>query len=176
MKTLKLSQCIKIGYFHKPHGVGGTLQLNFDAGWESSLANASILVTETGGLPLPWFIADEGIRIISATTALIDLDWIDDEKNAKKLCGQSVYLEKWDPVEPVTGLTGGEWLGYTLVGQDGISIGLITEEDNYAGNLVLSVETPGGKVLVPYHPDLLRHADHVGKKLILELPSGLLDL
>lgn len=176
METLKLSKCIKIGYFHKPHGVAGTLQLNFDAEWEDSLANASVLVTETEGLPLPWFIADEGIRIISPTTALIDLDWIDDEKDAKRLCGQNVFLEKGDIREPTSGVTGGEWVGYTLIGEDGISIGLITGEDNYAGNLVLSVITSRGTILVPFHPDLLKQADHTGKKLILDLPSGILDL
>lgn len=94
MASLRLENCVRIGYFQRTHGIEGTLVLDFSPEWGPSLASTTILILEINGLPVPWFIAEYGIRITSANTALVDLEWIEDDASAQKLCGLKVFLEK----------------------------------------------------------------------------------
>lgn len=91
---MRLENCVRIGYFQRTHGIEGTLVLDFSPEWGLSLASTTILILEINGLPVPWFIAEYGIRITSANTALVDLEWIEDDASAQKLCGLKVFLEK----------------------------------------------------------------------------------
>lgn len=164
---------VRVGVLQKPHGIAGTMLLLFDAGWGESIQNTKFLFIKTDGLPVPWKIREDGIHITSSESALVDLIHIDDEKSAKKLCGKDVFLEKSvasnRPEEELLC----EWSGYTIRERNGKTYGKIIESNNYSGNQVLSVETPGGICLVPYHPDLVNHIDQDLKIIIMDLPSGL---
>lgn len=173
MERLLKENCVPIGFFHKTYRYEGTLQLNFDPSWESSLISARVLLTETDGMPVPWFVADDGVRITSPGIALVDLKWIDDEKSAKKLVGLKVMIEKnavKDCVEPESPAG---WTGYSLEESLSGYVGLITDESNYSGNIVLTVKRETGNILIPFHPDFLISANHHTRILILKLPQGL---
>jgi len=176
MVNLSIQNCIRIGTFQKPRGISGTLQLNFEAEWEWSVVNTDVLLTETDGLLLPWFVADDGIRITSSGIALVDLDWIEDEISAKKLCGCPVYLEKSKILQTHGEIDVSEWIGFEISDGSGNCIGVITGEKNYSGNLVFSVRTEKGERLIPFHPDLMNAVDKKLKKLTMDVPEGLLDL
>jgi 16S rRNA processing protein RimM len=173
MKTLSFQNCILIGFFQKIHGVSGTLLLNFEPEWELSVLNTDLLVTETDGLPVPWFIAENGIRITTHKTALIDLDWIEDEKAAKRLCGNPVYLEKNKILSVLEDKNLSQWIGFSIYSDSGNLIGKITGEENYSGNIVVSVKVENGEQLIPFHPDLIKAIDYDQKKITMCLPEGL---
>jgi ribosomal 30S subunit maturation factor RimM len=48
--------------------------------------------------------------------------------------------------------------------------------EDYAGNIVLLVQTASGDKLVPFHSDFVRKLDKARKKLTMQLPEGLLDI
>jgi 16S rRNA processing protein RimM len=170
-----LENFVKIGTFLRPHGIAGTLVLAFEQEWEEAVENARVMLVETDGLPVPWFVTSDGIRIITSQTALVDLEWIDDHQAAKKLCGNPVYLEK-SPTFAMSDPGPVELTGYSLLDTGGQVIGNIAGLEDYAGNIVLLIETGSGEKLVPYHPDFVRNIDKTGKKLTLQLPEGLLDI
>lgn len=168
--------CVKIGQFKKPHGVAGTLTLNFEPAYEDSLSDAEVLLTDTEGLLVPWFVTEEGIRLIAHGTALIDLDWIEDEQAARKLCGMDVYIEKeaiyshegWEVQSNLT--------GYLMLDRTGKMIGTITALDDFSGNIVCTVNTVSGEKMVPLHPEIIRKVDDEAKAIFIDLPEGILDL
>jgi 16S rRNA processing protein RimM len=172
---ISLDNCVKIGVFLRPHGIAGTLVLAFEQEWEKAVENARVLLVETDGSPVPWFVIDEGFRIISSQTALVDLEWIEDQQAAKKLCGNTVYLEK-SSLSAVSGTGIADWTGYSLLDPAGKVIGTITGMEDYSGNFVLLVNTSSGDKLVPFHADFVRKLDIARKKLTMQLPEGLLEL
>jgi 16S rRNA processing protein RimM len=176
MNLLSFNDCIKIGAFRKAHGINGTLDLVFEPEWETSVENAELFITETDGLPVPWFVAPDGIRITSSKTALIDLDLVENHQLAKRLCGSSVYIPKNKiiPNEESSGLS--EWAGFSIFNELGALIGKVNSTENFAGNLVMMVDTLLGEKMVPLHPDLIIEIDPETRKMTMKFTEGLLDI
>ncbi|MFZ5430954.1 MAG: ribosome maturation factor RimM [Bacteroidota bacterium] len=170
-------QKINVGYFIKPHGVFGTLQLSFEEGYEDLVEDAAVLFAETDGILVPWFVAEDGIRITSSKTALVDLDWIEDDKAARKLSGSKVWIESAGENHGAefSGLAGA-LTGYSVFDSGKGLLGQITELNDYSGNIVLTVEKGGRTWLVPFHPDLIGEIDEKKKTITFDLPEGLTDI
>jgi 16S rRNA processing protein RimM len=173
---LTFKDCIQIGSFLKPYGYSGTLQLVFEPAWESSVEQMKILVTETDGLPLPWFVAGEGVRMISPRTALVDLEWINDLTAAKKLCGSPVYILKNHGAGDIDHDEPSGWEGFRLLDEEGNTTGLVTRTEDFSGNLVMFIDTPAGEKMVPFHPDLVIKTDPEERKIWMAFPEGLLEI
>jgi 16S rRNA processing protein RimM len=176
MISLTFDHCTKIGIFQKPHGISGSLLLIFDPEWELSIENADIFITETDGLPVPWFVPENGIRITSPTTAIVDLEWIHNQSAAKRICGHAVYLKNEKIIQPVNEILPSGWSGFELSDESGHLFGKISGEVDYAGNHLLLVETKKGEVMVPLHQDLILSVDTRNMKLKMVVPEGLMNL
>lgn len=176
METIPKPDCLKIGYLQKPHGIKGEIVLQFEPEYEASLDEMPTLFLEIDGLLVPFFLRDEGLRFRSAETALLHFDWVDDEQQARKLCGNSVYILKEDWLDEEEELPLHALVGYTLFDTDKGKIGSIVQVDDYAGNLILSVDYMGQEVLIPFNEDFLIRFDENQKELELDCPDGLFDL
>lgn len=176
MKILNPEDCIQIGTFLKPHGISGRVMLQYELEWEWSLREATMLLVEFDGLPVPWFVREEGIQIVSEGIALIDLEWIDSEMEAKRVCGRKVFLTRDQTIRNREHEAIPDWVGYDIFSATAGWVGTITGEENYSGNLVFTVQTPSGERLIPYHSELFMKADTKKKKLTLHIAEGLLDI
>ena len=173
---LTFQDCIKIGSFHKPHGFSGTLQLNFDPEWVTSVAQAGIIITGTDGLPVPWFVVKDGMRITSSGTALVDLEWIEDQASARKLCGSPVFILKGNSIPEVQSSEPAGWKGYSILDENGNHIGMVIRTENFSGNLVMVTDTLNGEKMIPWHEDLILETDQVKKMIRMVIPEGLLEI
>jgi 16S rRNA processing protein RimM len=173
---LTLQECIKIGVFRKPQGFAGTIHLQFEPEWAASVKLAKRLIAETNGLPVPWFVTEDGIRITSPHTALVDLEWTEDKQSAENLSGLSVYLLKEDIVSQDEITDQDDWKGYQVKDERGAHIGTVRHSENYSGNLVLILETPNGEKMIPLHEDLILDNDPSLRIIQMSLPEGLLDI
>jgi hypothetical protein len=81
METIPKSDCQKIGFIRKTHGVHGELVLEYEPEFEESVVEAERFFLEIDGLLVPFFVAEEGLRFRSAKTALITFDWVELPKN-----------------------------------------------------------------------------------------------
>jgi len=173
---LTIQDCVKIGTFHKPWGYSGTLLLRFSPEWEASLEQAERIIVEAEGLPVPWFIAREGIRITASGSALVDLEWTETQESALKLCGCDVYLLKEDAIPPEEVGEPEGWNGYKVADESGQQIGVVIRTENFSGNLVMILETPDGEKMVPLHENLVLEKNSIRRTLRMEIPEGLLEL
>lgn len=174
METIPIADCEKIGFFRKTHGVHGEVVLEFEEHSVFSVEESERFFVELEGLLVPFFIADEGLRFKSSKSAIVKLDWVDSEKYAKRLVGNSAYLYKDEIVdEPEEGeeLFKGYLLKDPVLGE----IGTIEEVDDYAGNIVFTVSYNGAEILVPYNEELLVEINEDQKIILLNLPEGLLE-
>ncbi len=175
MASISKIDCTRIGYFLKSHGVTGTLMLVFEEGLEETIENSKILIVETDGILIPWFVSDDGIRIISSKSALVDLDWITDDYSAKKILRKPVWINNitefnHPPQEPES------LEGYSVYDHIKGYMGQISEINDYSGNLVITLINGDDEILLPLHDDLISNIDEASRSVTFHLPDGITEL
>jgi len=121
---------------------------------------------EFDGLPVPFFIEEyqpKGGRLI------VKFEDIDTMEAAEELVGREIRFQNDGDEEEDDSLVGIRIINAA----DGKKVGTVTECNNYAGNLCITVLTDNGKeIILPLHEDLI---EKIGKtSLILTIPEGLL--
>ncbi len=175
METIPKSDCQKIGFIRKTHGVQGELVMEYEQEYEDSITGVNRFFLEIEGLLVPFFVAEDGLRFKSAKTVLVQFDWLDAESQARRLVGNSVYLLKAEITEETPQGTISQFIGYHLQNENAQEIGLITAVDDYSGNVVFTLKSDGKEVLVPFNDDLLLELDNKKNIIRLRLPEGLFD-
>jgi 16S rRNA processing protein RimM len=175
METIPKSDCQKIGFIRKTHGVHGELVLEYEPEFEESVVEAERFFLEIDGLLVPFFVAEEGLRFRSAKTALITFDWVITEKYARRLVGCSVYLFNYEIVDEPEESSTMQLLHFRLLDENGKELGKISAIDDYSGNIVFTVDGDGGEILVPFNEDFLLKLDEEQKTIQLQLPEGLME-
>jgi 16S rRNA processing protein RimM len=176
METIPKSDCTKVGFILKPHGIHGELVIRFQEEYYETLEEYPTLFLEIDNLLVPFFISDEGLRFKSGESVITQLDWIDTDKKAKDLCGLSVYVDQNDVVEFEDEMSAHALVGYRLFDHALGLIGEISEVHDYSGNVLLSVEYKGKEALVPLNDDLILRIDEDLREIELSIPEGLFDL
>jgi 16S rRNA processing protein RimM len=159
----------------KTHGVRGELVLEYEQEFEDSVAEANRFFLEIDGLLVPFFVAEDGLRFRSAKTALVSFDWVDTEKYARRLVGSPVYLFKYEIIDEPGEASTSRFLHFRLLDENGEEVGKISAVDDYAGNIVFTVDANGGEILVPFNEDFLLKLDEDQKTIQLRLPEGLME-
>lgn len=176
METIQKNTCQEIGYLQKPHGIKGGISLVFEPQYELSLENEPTLFLEMDGLLVPYFFADDGIRIRSSELAIIHLGWVKDEIDARKICGSSVYLKDQDFIVPEEELTIHHLVGFELHDENIGRVGRIEKVEDFGGNLLFMLSFQGKEVLIPFNDDLLISLDEEKKTISMQCPDGIFDL
>lgn len=174
METIPKTDCEKIGFFRKTHGVHGDVVLEFEEHFVYSVEGATRFFVELEGLLVPFFIADEGLRIKSSKSAIVNLDWVDTEKYAKRLIGCSVYLYQ-DEIADEEVEDENALVGFQLFDQELGKIGEIAYIDDYSGNVVFTVKSNNEELLIPFNEDILVAINEEQKVITLNLPEGLIE-
>ena len=170
-----------VGHLNKAHGTRGELFLwplttdpdeAFAAGVELYLAD------EAGEKPDPAFaeVRVRGVRPFKRGF-LIRLEGIDSRGQAEWLAGRYVLR----PLADIRPLEDGEVFYHDLLGMrvesgDGEAIGEIVEVFELSPVHLLQVARESGSVLIPFARDMVRGLDREGKRLVMDLPDGLLEL
>jgi len=175
METIPKKNCTRIGYIRKTHGVRGEVTLDFEQQFEFSVEAARRFFIELEGLLVPFYVSENGLRFKSGKTALVSFDWVETESYARRLVGQDVYLFQNEIIEnddeEVTFL----YLNYMLKDKSLGNFGIISEAEDYSGNVVLTVLHNGKQILVPFNEDFLISVDEKQKIITLDLPEGLIE-
>jgi 16S rRNA processing protein RimM len=176
METIPKSDCVKIGYVQKPHGIHGELVIRFQEEYYETLEESPPIFLEIDNLLVPYFISEDGLRFKSGESVIVQLDWIDSDKKAKDLCGLAVYVDQIDVVELEDEMSPHALVGFQLFDETLGLIGEINDVHDYAGNLLLSVDYQGKEALVPLNEDFIVRLDEDLREIELQIPEGLFDL
>lgn len=176
METIPKADCTQIGFIRKTHGIRGELIIDFDSVFEHSLSKSERLFLELDGLLVPFFIAEEGLWIKSAKSAIVKLDWVDNEEYARRLVSSPVFLFSHEIVleEEDKSISGFE--NYILEDETLGQVGVINRIDDYSGNIVFTVIRENRELLIPFSTELLVSVDHQQRSIKLRIPDGLIDL
>ena len=173
---IRLDDLIEIGSFHTPHGIKGEISAGFD--YDISPDDLRCIVLDVDGIFVPFFI--ESWRDRGNERFLIKLEGVDDETKASAFSKRPIYaianeVDFEDESDP-DGMYLYDMIGFSLF--DGESfIGEITEIDDTTENILFHVYTPdGGTIFVPFAEDWIESFDPEVKKIIMNLPDGILTL
>lgn len=175
METIPKAECQQIGFFRKRHGVQGEMVLEFEPHFEYSVEDAQRLFAEIDGLLVPFFLMENGFRFKTDNTAIVALDGVDTEKYAKRLVSKPVFLFTNEIIDDEEEDIAAQFSGYMLHDKELGEIGQIDRVDDYAGNIVFTVDHHGNELLVPYSEELLIYTDEEKKTIYMSLPKGLTD-
>ena len=171
---IKAEDVYRIGIINKPHGVHGELLFTFDDDIFDQV-EADYIVCLMDGILVPFFF--ESYRFRSDSTALIKLEGIDTEQQARRMTNVEVYFpkehaEKLDDNE----LTWNYFVGFLIKDINKGEIGKVTDVDDSTINTLFVVDHKGNEVLIPAQEDFMVDLDRKKKVITMHLPEGLLEL
>lgn len=169
-----MAEYYNIGKFVAVHGLQGELLLKHELGKKTSLKGLSALfVEEKKNSFLPWFI--ESTKIKSEEEIYIKLEGVNTREAAMKLTRKPVWLPETDFKKFAAKSAPAGLLGYSII-HNGENLGEILELIEQPHQLLCRLDIQGKEVLIPLHEESLQQLDHRKKKVVVNLPEGLLDI
>ena len=179
---IKPQQVYPIGRIGKPHGVKGEMNFMFDDDVFDT-TDSDYIIIETEGILVPFFF--EEYRFRNDNTAIIKLEGIDTQEQAREFTNCVVYFErsKAENAEDETSSLlspqkNRQIVGFTIVdAQTGKSIGTVKDIDDSTINVLLVIESEDRQqMLIPANEDLIEGIDLQRQTITMRLPDGLLTL
>ncbi|MFN5146883.1 MAG: ribosome maturation factor RimM [Bacteroidota bacterium] len=165
---------LKLGKILSAHGLTGELLLEHTLGKASSLKKVEVLFIEDYKKALlPYFVTSS--RKKTADAVFISLEGINTRERAQRLVSRAVWIPEELYHQIASKNAPAKLQGYQIVENDK-EIGLITEVIEQPQQLVCKVFIQEQEVLIPLHEDTVLSIDHAAKKVIVQLPDGLLDI
>ncbi len=165
----------KIGKLIKTHGLQGEISLRAEEVYKPDLLVTEKIFIEHHGQKIPYFID----AIKESKNFLIRLEDIENPEEANRLTNKNIYLHQ-DDVSIENDDSSKSKFG-TLIQMDifdtnEMLIGKIDDILSYPQQEMALVSKDGNEILIPIIEDFIVTVDIESKRVIMELPEGILDL
>lgn len=170
---------VTIGKFQKTHALKGELNAILDVD-PSFIEEGNAMIVEIEGIFVPFFA--ESIREKGKTSYLIKIKGVDDELTAKEFVNQSIYglktkIADYLEVDPDELKSDDDLIDYLILNSDGKEIGRVERIDSSTANVLFIINTQDDEtVYIPAAEEFIKEIDDEGKRIIMQLPEGLIDL
>ncbi len=160
----------KIGQITRTHGTQGEVSFTFtDDVWDRR--DASFLILSVDGILVPFFL--ESYRFRNDEQALLKFVDYNTSDRAQELCGCEVYFPFSQSVAPEEGsYTWKYFTGFKVTDKTLGYLGIVDEVEDQTQNVLFSIT---GKY-IPVAEELIVEVNHEERMLLMDLPSGILDL
>ncbi|MBQ0005785.1 MAG: hypothetical protein KBS57_00035 [Alistipes sp.] len=156
----------------KSYGTDGSVLISFRDGIPGDFSTERPVFLHFEGLPVPFFLTSFVPK--GNVRAEVHFEDIDSLKDAEEIVGKELCVD-YSPDEESADASDGELCveeleGFKLLSEKGEAQGKIIQVDDYAGNIVLTLED--GRIL-PFHNDLFVDMDEDAATVTLVIPEGL---
>ncbi|HTD52896.1 MAG TPA: ribosome maturation factor RimM [Thermoanaerobaculia bacterium] len=164
-----------VGIVRKPHGLTGEVSVELATDFPQRFAPGIQLVwtrgTEERSLELA-AARPHGKRL------LLTFEGIASVEEARDLAGGDLSIPHGEAFPAPSGFFYSHELeGFACVDEQGTPLGVVRGLGQTPAGPLLTLETVAGKeALVPFVEEMVRKIDREGRRIVLELPEGLLDL
>lgn len=173
---IEKSDCIKIGNATKVHGVHGEIVVRANAGFSvEDIDNQFLFVDIDGGL-VPFCV--EEYRPKNHEDALVKFEFVDTKDDATRLIDSDIYIERNKlNINDFDDTSEGMFIGFAAYDKHLGAIGEIVEIDEQNGmNPLFVIRNGKSETLVPITDDFIVDIDQSQRKIIFDLPDGLVEL
>lgn len=165
---------IRIGKIVATHGLNGTLIFTHVADTSNWLKKDTVLMVEmTKGSHIPYFVTD--FKAMHDGEYHIKVEDIETIDKAKKLVGKHVYVAP----EALTTLAKTSplmWIGFTVTDVHEGLLGRLDDVVQSPNQWLGKIMYKENEVLIPLIQPFIKEVNTKAKRVILELPAGLLEV
>ena len=170
---MKQNGCYQLGEVIKTHGLNGEVSISLEVDFPDEYQDLESVFLEQQGKLIPFFIATIQVNGNKALVKFEDIETLDD---ARAIVKSKLYL----PLSALPELEEGQYYFHDLVGcevyEENIKLGAIKEVIDLNGNQLIVIHSKGKEVLIPHKDEILTSVDTEAKKVMVNLPEGLLDI
>lgn len=171
------TEYIQIGRLVATHGIKGDLILEHGVG-EHIKSGAlqrikAIFIEPVKDSYIPYFI--EKVTPRSKGEWLVKLEGTDSKESAKLLIRKNVWLPRQDFDGLMDGFQPVTLIGYMVI-DNGRLLSEVEEVIEQPHQILLKITYQEKEVLIPLHSETLKQVDQKGRKVLVNLPDGLLDI
>lgn len=168
---IKREDVYKIGRLGKAHGVKGEVSFLFDDDIFDT-TDADYLILEIDGILVPFFM--EEYRFRNDSLALVKFCDVDTQQRASELTGCDVYFPRTLAEESEGQLSLSSLVGFDIVeASNSKVVGKIAAIDDTTQNILFELED--GR-LIPASDELITNIDTNRQQIIMQIPTGLLEI
>lgn len=169
-----MTEYIKIGKLVSAFGLSGELVLKHNLGKKTSLKGLqAFFVEERKNAFIPYFL--ESTRIKSEEEVYLKVQDINTREAAVKLAQKEIWLPESEFKKYSAKTAPINMLGYMLI-EDERELGLIIEVIEQPHQILCRIEIESKEAYIPLNESTLLRIDHKGRKVMVSLPEGLLDI
>lgn len=175
---IRQEEVAPVGELIKTHGIAGELVMTspYDGLFEGT--DTPYIICDMDGILVPFFI--ERYRPRGAASLLVKLEYVDDERAARRFVRRTVYypIDRL-PENDSEGADDPAWecfVGYQLTDEAGHEVGTVTAVDASTANVLFRVDRGGQELLIPVAGEVVHGVDHAARRIAVAMPEGLLDL
>jgi 16S rRNA processing protein RimM len=169
-----MTEYFKIGKLVSAFGLQGELVLKHNLGKKTSLKGlAALFIEERNNSFIPYFI--ESTRIKNEEEIYLKVQDIPTREAAVKLTQKEVWLPETDFKKFSAKTAPINLLGYTIE-ENKKELGTILEVIEQPHQILCSIDIGGKEVYIPLNESTILRIDHKGRRVVVELPEGLLEI
>jgi 16S rRNA processing protein RimM len=173
MKTLSRNNLERIGFVNKASGFKGLLSCIIESGKPEIVAKKKFLFILQEGLPVPYAIEEAEVN---GQEVFIKFEDIDTEEQARQLSRKDIFIEKTSKRKKTEVVTWTDLAGFMAIDETHGEIGVIEEVVEYPMQFIAKCTVKGKEVLFPLNEEIVTDIDMDERKIMLELPEGLIDI
>ena len=172
---MQKEDCFYLGKIVKKYSFKGELLVKLDTDDPSTYTKMESVFIDKNKSLIPFFIERSSLH--KSTLLRVKFEDIDSEEDADKLLKSELYL----PLEFLPQLTGNKFYYHEIVGFEAEDlsfglVGIVKGVNDTTNQAILEIERNGSEILIPLIDDFIKSVDRELKKIILEVPEGLIDI
>ena len=172
---MQKEDCFYLGKIVKKYSFKGELLVKLDTDDPSIYTKMESVFIDKNKNLIPFFIERSSLH--KSTLLRVKFEDIDNEEDADKLLKSELYL----PLEFLPQLTGNKFYYHEIFGFEAEDlsfglIGIIKGVNDSTNQAILEIDRNGSEILIPLIDDFIKSVDRAQKKIILEVPEGLIDI
>lgn len=171
---------ISVGKFQRTHALKGELNALLDIDPWFFTEEDNPMIVEMEGSFVPFFV--DSVRTKGQTSFIVKIDRIDSEEQARRFVNKAIFADR-QKLKEFLAETGEELIdssdfeGYKVYDTEAGLLGVPERIDDSTANVLLIVRTPEDEELfLPFADEFISEIDPENKKIVLNLPDGLLGL
>ena len=172
---MQKEDCFYLGKVVKKYSFKGELLVKLDTDDPSIYTRMESVFIDKNKSLIPFFIERSSLH--KSTLLRVKFEDIDSEEDADKLLKSELYL----PLEFLPQLTGNKFYYHEIVGFEAEDlsfglVGIVKGVNDTTNQAILEIDRNGSEILIPLIDDFIKSVDRAQKKIILEVPEGLIDI
>ncbi len=171
---MEKEEYFSVGKIVTTFGLQGQIVLQHSLGQKTDLAGLQVMLVEVRKDDLvPYFITNAKAKNENET--YITIEDITTKEKAKRLVSRPVWFKETDFQKFVAIASSLSMLGFTIYDNEK-ELSVITEIIEQPHQVLAKIIYDNKEMLIPIHQAFIVEVDNKNKKVVLDLPEGLLDI